>query len=137
MSSYFVRSTSFWVMHLLLLYLSSETGKRWAKYIVYLFSLLSSAWTHIWSNWLHYCNWHLVCGLCSCWTAAWTGSLQNRKFHLLAGHRYFSFLVHLIYSRNWLWILLFLFSFSLGHPKFCSRSFQVKVESINLSRLLR
>lgn len=91
------------------------TDKRRAKYIIYLFSLLSSTWTHIWSNWIHYCNWHLVCGLCSRWATTWTGYLQSRKFHFLAGYFLFLFFwVHLMYSREWLWILLLSFFFFFG-----------------------
>lgn len=92
------------------------TDKRRAKYIIYLFSLLSSTWTHIWSNWIHYCNWHLVCGLCSRWATTWTGYLQSRKFHFLAGFFLFLFFwIHLMYnSREWLWILLLSFFFFFG-----------------------
>lgn len=78
----------------------SMTGQRRAKYIIYLFSLLSSTWAYIWGNWIHYCHWHMVCGLCSCWTASWTGFLYGIKSST------YSF----IFSRKWIHILLFFLS---------------------------
>lgn len=67
----------FCIMLILLPFHSFLKGERRAKYIIYLFSLLSSTWTNIWGHWIHYRNWYMVCRLRSCRVTSWTGSLQN------------------------------------------------------------
>lgn len=89
------------------------TGQRRAKYFIYLFTLLSCSWTNIWSNRVHQCNWHMVCGLCPSWAAPWPGYiscgvqsfiLRQEKCH-----------------KNWL------FHANLFSSKTCSPSFLVRV----------
>lgn len=62
------------IMLILLPFHSLLSGERRAKYIIYLFSLLSSTRTNIRGYWIHYRNWYMVCRLRSCRVTSWTGT---------------------------------------------------------------
>ncbi len=55
-------------------------GEGWAQCLLYLLTILSCPWAHLWCDRLHLQHWHLVSWMCACRTAAGAAHLPWRQW---------------------------------------------------------